>query len=68
MFSKKDFALVSILRFISRTNSCSAELSMKNKSLGAISPLFHNIFYMLLEIFIFRQGPDFHFEISGYSR
>ena len=29
MFSKKEFAIASNMRFISRTNSCSAELSMK---------------------------------------
>ena len=29
MFSKKEFGIVSYLRFVSRTNSCSAELSMK---------------------------------------
>ena len=39
----------------------------RNCSLGAISPLFHNIFYMLLDFHV-RQRTDFHFEISGYSR
>ena len=34
---------------------------------GAISPLFHNIF-TCCKIFMFSQGQDFHFEISGYSR
>ena len=32
-----------------------------------LSPLFHNIFTCCW-IFMFRQGPDFHIEISGYSR
>ena len=40
---------------------------------GEIAPLeqfllFSTIFCYLLLDFIFRQGPDFHFEISGYSR
>ena len=30
MFSKKEFAIVSNLRFISRTISCSSEVSMKS--------------------------------------
>ena len=25
-------------------------------------------FFYLCWIFVFRQGPDFHFEISGYSK
>ena len=34
------------------------------------SPLFHNIFLPVVRFLclMFRQGPDYHFEISGYSR
>ena len=35
-------------------------------SLGAISPLFLNIFYFLLDFHV-RQGPDFRFEISEFE-
>ena len=37
----------------------------RNCSLGAISPLFHNIL-IPVKIFMINQGPDFHFEISGF--
>ena len=38
-----------------------------NCSLGAISPLIHNI--LLPDVrFLLKQGSDFLFEISGYSR
>ena len=29
---------------------------------------FPQILFNYCQIFMFRQGPDFHFEISGYSR
>ena len=34
---------------------------------GAISPLFHNILAPDVRIYL-KQGSDFLFEISGYSR
>ena len=30
--------------------------------------LFSTIFFTYCHMFIFKQGPDFHFEISGYTR
>ena len=31
-------------------------------------PLFHNILLPVVRFTMLKQGPDFHFEISGYSR
>ena len=31
------------------------------------SPLFHNNLLPVVRIFMLKQGPDFHFERSGYS-
>ena len=33
----------------------------------ALSPPFHNILLPVI-IFMFKQGPDYRFEISGYLR
>ena len=40
----------------------------RNCSLGAISPLFHDILFRVARFSMFKQGPDFHFEIRGYWR